>query len=122
MSDPTQEPSHWQAVGSLLGMLVTGFIAYVSGRYRRPAAAAAELAGLAADEIKSRAESVLYQQLIDRMESLEEAHRKLEHELDAERRLRRGLEDHVGLLETLMRAAGLNPPAFHVFNGAADDR
>ena len=122
MSDPTQEPSHWQTIGAAIGIALSAIAGFFSGRHRRPAAEAAEVASFTADAVKSRAESELYQQLIDRMETLEVAHRKLEHELDAERRLRRSLEDHVGLLERLMRAADLNPPVFQAFQGATDER
>ena len=46
-----------------------------------------------------------------------DAMNKIEQELDAERRLRRALEDHVGTLERLIRDAGGNPPAFLAFRG-----
>lgn len=112
MSEP--ELSVWQVIGAGVAAAVTGALGWAGGRKTRAAAQAAEVAELGVGQAHSRAEADLYTLLTTRLAKLEGDVLRLNTELDAERTLRRAVENHVSTLERLMRLSGLNPPAFGI--------
>lgn len=109
MTEPT-DPTLLQLAGVAIMNVMVGAGAWFAGRRKNKAAEAVEVARLGVEETEARAENTVYKRLIERITRLEDSVRTLNHELDAERRQRRHVENHVGQLERMMRAAGLNPP------------
>lgn len=112
MTEPTVEPINWTSiwVGLLgaIGMVGT----YFRGRAKNKAAESAEVATFGAVQAEANADAGLYNRLIERITALEVANLRFNQELDAERRLRRQVENHVSKLERMMIAAGMTPPLF----------
>lgn len=115
MIQPTQDPNLWGGIGAILAAAGTGAGGWLMGRRKNKAAEGAEIAQHSAVAAEANADGEIYRRLLDRVVSLEKDVQRFNQELDAERRLRRHLENHVGLLERMMIAAGMTPPALNPF-------
>lgn len=112
MTEPTQDPTNWTNVWiGLLGAISTAG-AWFAGRRRNNAAEGAEVAAFGAVQAEANADAGIYNRLLDRVTALEAANLRFNQELDAERRLRRMVENHVSKLERMMISAGITPPMF----------
>ena len=97
---------------STLGAVAAGALYYFERRKTRDAADQAQIAQHAALRAESEAEASIYLRLLQRVTALEQDVLRLNQEIDAERRLRRQVEDHVARLIAHMRQGGIEPPPF----------
>lgn len=108
----TPDPSTVYGVFSTLGALGAGALYWFERRKTRNAADQAQIAQHGAARAESEAEAGIYVRLLQRVTALEADVLRLNQEIDAERRLRRQVENHVAQLEAVMRRAGIEPPPF----------
>lgn len=116
MTTPTTDPGLWAGVGTIIAALLSGAGGWLMGRRKNAAAESAEIAAYGANQAEAEADGLIYRRLIERVTALEGDIRRLNTDVEAERRIRRRVEDHVFVLERLMRAAGMDPPQFDPFS------
>ena len=114
----------WGAIGgaiAAIGAVATGAWAWWVKRSETAAKARANVAEANAETTVADAQGALYRLLAERLTTLEAEMQAVRAELNAERQHSRKLEVkawqlelHVGKLETLMRAAGMEPPTLGV--------
>lgn len=102
----------WSAIGTGIAMAVTGITTWFVQRKSNGAKQAASVAASGSDKAIADAESILYNRLRERLDSLEKDVTNLRSQLDVERKHSRSLEIHVWRLENIMRKANLEPPVF----------
>lgn len=116
MSDPT-DASTWGMVGAALAAAASGAIGWFSGRRRREAVETADVAEHGVRAAEASAQTGVVTMLLQRVEALEARCRSMEHEIDAESRLRRQAEEHIAILQRALLAAGVPVPELPMFEG-----
>lgn len=117
MSEPTTDASTWGVIGAALAAAISGALGWLGGRRRRAAAENAEVAEQGVRAVEATAQSGVVSLLLARVEALEARVRALQHEQDAERRMRMQAEEHIAVLQRALIGAGLTLPEMPVFGG-----
>lgn len=106
---------NWEQIGGWiagLGFAATTAWGLVQKFKKDKATTRADIADANADRSVADSQTTVYNMLTSRLETLETEVRGLRAELSVERVHSRKLELHIWKLENLMRAQGMEPPAF----------